>query len=238
MSDDVMDGATGDATGDTANDATNGATDAAPRFPLREEYLAFARRLRARLEARGALAPGRRTVIGVAGESGSGKSITAVALAQVCAEAGIASATLHQDDYFRLPPRTNHEHRRASLAHVGPHEVELDRLAAQIAAFRAGEVAVEGPLVDYPNDRFVSQRHVFAGRALLIVEGTYVLRLPDLDVRLFLEATHEHTRDRRRRRARDLHEPFVDEVLAIEHALIAPQRDLADLVIAEDFTIR
>jgi hypothetical protein len=65
-----------------------------------------------------------------------------------------------------------------------------------------------------------------------------VLTLDALDVRVFLEATHADTRARRQRRARDADDPFVERVLAIEHALIAPQAARADLLVARDFTIR
>jgi uridine kinase len=45
-----------------------------------------------------------RTVIAVAGESGSGKSVTAIDLAAVLNRAGIGAAIIHQDDYFIRPP--------------------------------------------------------------------------------------------------------------------------------------
>jgi hypothetical protein len=83
----------------------------------------------------------------------------------------------------------------------------------------------------------VTQRHDFSPLAVLVVEGTYVLGLADLDVRVFLAATHVDTAERRRARGRDHHEPFVDVVLGIEHALIAPQAASADVVIDRDFRI-
>jgi hypothetical protein len=63
----------------------------------------------------------------------------------------------------------------------------------------------------------------FAPLQVLIVEGTYVLMLDDLDVRVFLEATHEDTHERRMARNRDIWEPIIDTILGIEHRLIAPQ---------------
>jgi uridine kinase len=48
---------------------------------------------------------------------------------------------LHQDDYFVRPPRTNHAHRVRDLRAVGPHEVDLARLAAHVAAFRGARTA-------------------------------------------------------------------------------------------------
>lgn len=177
-------------------------------------------------------------VIAVAGESGSGKTVTAVALARALEERGLETAILHQDDYFRLPPRVNHEHRRESLEHVGPHEVNLALMQQHIADFRARRSDVDAPLVDYPTDRFLTRRLDFSATGALVVEGTYVLMLDDLDARIFLEATHDDTRQRREARARDVHEPFVDDVLRLEHQLIAPQAERAELILDRDFRIR
>lgn len=178
-----------------------------------------------------------RPVVGIAGESGSGKTTAAEQLAAAAQAAGRAAVVLHQDDYFLRPPHTNHAHRCGDLSAVGPHEVDLARLARHVAEFRSGARAVSVPAVDYPGDRFVARTVDFSAAALLVVEGTYVLTLEALDARVFCAATHEQTRDRRRARNRDVDAPIVDEILAIEQALILPQRARADLVVAADFTI-
>ena len=77
----------------------------------------------------------RRVVIAVAGESGSGKSTTATRLGRALSNAGVRAGLIHQDDYFLRPPRTNHEYRLLDLAHVGPHEVNLDLLQTHLDAF-------------------------------------------------------------------------------------------------------
>ncbi len=176
-------------------------------------------------------------VIGIAGESGSGKSVTAQALAHVLDQRGHRTALINQDNYFRLPPRTNHEHRLTNLANVGPHEVDLACISAHIAAFRAGHDVSDAPLVDYPGNRFVTHKLQLSECDMLIVEGTYVLSLPDLDARVFLEATHHDTRERRRARNRDIDHPVIDDILAIEHAIIARQRAVAHVVIDRSFAI-
>jgi uridine kinase len=96
---------------------------------------------------------------------------------------------------------------------------------------------VEAPLGDYPSNTFVTQTFDFSTVGALIVEGTYVLQLDDLDARIFLEATHEDTWLRRDARARNIHEPFVDDVLRIEHRFIAPQAARADILLDRDFVV-
>jgi uridine kinase len=211
----------------------------AGRAERRPEYEALARALADLLAADFGVGPGGpRVVVGVAGESGSGKSVTAAGLARELAGRGVPAAVIHQDDYFRLPPAANHARRLLDLAHVGPHEVDLALVAEHVAAFRAGRDGVVAPLVDYPTDRFLTRRHDFSAAAALVVEGTYALLLDGLDARVFLEATHEDTRARRRARNRDPETPIEGAVLAIEHAVVARQAASADVLVGRDFTAR
>ena len=182
--------------------------------------------------------PARRLVIAVAGESGSGKSTTAMALADALQARGLATGLLHQDNYFVRPPRTNHEFRLQDLGAVGPHEVDTARIEAHIAAFRRGARAVEAPIVNYPENRFDAVTRDLSALRVLIVEGTYVLMLGDLDLRVFLEATHRDTHERRMTRNRDIYEPIIDTILDIEHQLIAPQGAHAHWLIDRDFQLR
>lgn len=189
------------------------------------------------LLAEGTLSRGR-LVIGVAGESGSGKSTAAAQLADTLNARGIATAFINQDNYFIRPPRTNHEFRLQDLGAVGPQEVQLALIDEHIAAFRAGRTDVRAPLVNYPANRFDEQTRDFSPLQVLVVEGTYVLMLEGLDVRVFLEATHADTHERRMARNRDIWEPIIDTILDIEHRLIAPQADRAHWLIDRDFHLR
>jgi uridine kinase len=179
-----------------------------------------------------------RTVIGIAGESGSGKSVTATALAAALDAVGFRAGLIHQDDYFVRPPRTNHEHRLRDLGSVGPQEVDLALVAAHVAAFRGARDDVPAPRVDYPGNQFLTHRLDFAPLAVLVVEGTYVLQLADLDVRIFLDATHHDTRARRRLRNRDIDAPVIETILDLEHAIIARQASVADILVDREFAIR
>ena len=182
-------------------------------------------------------ARGARMVVAIAGESGSGKSVTALCLARELTASGLPADVLHQDDYFHRPPATNHAHRLRDLLSVGPQEVDLALLRAHVAAFRAGANGVPTPQVDYPGNCFLTRQRDFADLALLIVEGTYVLAHVHSDIRIFLDATSDDTRERRAARNRDIDAPIVEQVLAIEHPLIAAQAELADIRIDRQFRI-
>lgn len=210
----------------------------ASRTDVRPEYVASARSLLALLDDALGLATRERPVIGIAGESGCGKSATAASLARELDAAKRPAMVLHQDDFFRLPPRANHAHREADIAWVGPKEVNLALMESAIEAFRERADDVPLPTVDYAADRFEMRPVSFGAARVLVVEGTYALLLAGLDLRVFLEATYEDTRTRRKARARDVDSPFVERVLAIEHEIVARQIAVADVVIDRAFVPR
>jgi uridine kinase len=181
-----------------------------------------------------------RYVMTVAGESGSGKSETAAALAEQLGKIGFGVAILGQDDYFALPPRANDARRRTDADWLGPHvEVRLDLLQANVDDARAGSVAIEKPSVDYDADSVTTERVQLDGVKVLIVEGTYVSLLRHVDCRVFIARNRLETLEHRRKRNRgkEVHDPFVESVLGIEHKIIAGHRALADFVVTRDFDV-
>jgi len=181
-----------------------------------------------------------RYVVTVAGESGSGKSETALALAQCFVDRGVGAIVLGQDDYFALPPRSNDARRRADPEWLGPHvEVRLDVLQANVDAVRAGAEEIEKPVVDYDADTVSTEVRSLAGVKVVIVEGTYVSLLRHVDCRVFIARSRLETLEHRRKRNRgkEVHDPFVEGLLAFEHKIIAGHRQLADFVVNRDSSV-
>ena len=81
---------------------------------FREEYFVLGKELCDRIMINSDL-PFGKIVIAVGGESGSGKSTTAVCLEREFMQNGITCISLHMDSYFKLPPKDNHKNRVASL---------------------------------------------------------------------------------------------------------------------------
>jgi len=175
----------------------------------------------------------------VAGESGSGKSETATAIAERLAEHGIASVILQQDDYFVYPPKSNDKARRKDIGWVGPQEVRLDLLDEHLRQFLAGAESIEKPLVIYEDDRIDTETLVLKDAAVAIAEGTYTTLLDNADTRIFIDRSYEDTRAHREKRKRDAAEldPFIDKVLQIEHGIISAQKARADIVIGKDYSV-
>lgn len=177
--------------------------------------------------------------ITVAGESGSGKSETATAIAEILASRGIAAVIFQQDDYFVHPPKSNDKVRRQDIGWVGPGEVRLDLLDRHLKAFLDGAPSIEKPLAIYEEDRFSDETVATAEVAVAIAEGTYTSLLDNADTRIFIARDYHETRAHREKRQRDTAEldPFIDEVLRIEHDIISGHRSRADIVIDKDYSV-
>ena len=182
--------------------------------------------------------PGRYT-ISVAGESGSGKSETATAIAEALAEHGISSAIFQQDDYFVYPPKTNDSTRRKDIGWVGPQEVRLDLLDGHLQAFLADAESIEKPLVVYETDTITSEEIAVKNVRVAIAEGTYTSLLDKVGTRIFIDRDFSETRAHREKRKRDKSElgQFIDEVLIIEHDTISLHKSRADIVINADYSV-
>jgi uridine kinase len=184
-------------------------------------------------------ASGGKYTITVAGESGSGKSETALALSDALAERNIASVIFQQDDYFVYPPKSNDQARRADIAWVGPQEVKLDLLDRDLKSFHDGAESIEKPLVIYEDDAVTSETMTLGGATIAIAEGTYTTLLKNADTRIFIDRSYEDTRAHREKRKRHASEldPFIDEVLQIEHRIISAHKAHADIVINSDYSV-
>ncbi len=175
--------------------------------------------------------------ITVAGESGSGKSETAEAIADACRAHGLEPFVLQQDDYFVLPPRSNDRRRREDISWVGTDEVRMDLLDEHLKAARRRSPGITKPLIDYEADRIGEETVDLSACDVVIAEGTYTTLLAHAEFRVFIARTRLDTLEARRERAREPIEPFLERVLEIEHRIIAPHREVADAIIDRDYEI-
>lgn len=176
-----------------------------------------------------------RFIITIAGESGSGKSEVAAALADVFSEQDISSVILQQDDYFVYPPGTNEEMRRKNIAHVGLSEVRLDLLDRNLEDILEGRSEITTPLVIFEEDRITGETTSLEGVRVVIVEGTYTTTLKNVHRRVFIDRTYIDTREKRKLRAREIQDAFLEQVLEIEHDIISSHRSRADIIITRDY---
>lgn len=174
--------------------------------------------------------------ISVAGESGAGKSEMAHEIKKVLLNNNINTKILAQDDYFVFPPKTNHQMRKYNIKQVGKYEVKLDLIDANLFSFKNKSQHIYKPLVIYDKDQITHETLNLKDIDVLITEGTYVTSLNHINKKIFIDRTYFDTKQDRDKRAREKHDPFVEEVLSIEHSIISKAKKNADIIINNDFT--
>ncbi len=178
--------------------------------------------------------------IAISGESGSGKSEMAKAIADALKSRKINAATLGQDDYFYLPPKSNDARRREESDWLGPHvEVDLRTLQVNINDARSGKKQITKPVVFYNEDKIGEEIVDLSGIQTVIAEGTYTSLLKNIDTKIFITANRLDTMQHRikRNRGNEVGDPFIEEVLKTEHKIIAGHRLLADIILTKDFEV-
>lgn len=181
-----------------------------------------------------------RYTIAIAGESGSGKSETAGAIAFELMKSGIKSVVLSQDDYFILPPKLNDIRRKTDPEWLGPHiEVNLKILDHNLRDAINGKNEIVKPLIDY-NENSVEEIKVnLDGIKVVIAEGTYTSLLKNIDTRIFIARNRLDTFEHRKKRNRgyEMHDTFTEQILITEHKIIAGHRNLADFIITKEYEV-
>jgi uridine kinase len=170
--------------------------------------------------------------VSIAGESGSGKTETANCLAALLEMEGRHCLILCQDDYFRLPPKTNYLRRRSDIEWVGLGEVRLDLMESHVRALKEyPDKPLSKPLMMF-EENLVSCEIIEPGtRNVMIVEGCYTSLVDGIDIRVFIDRNYMQTHRARKLRARDPNEAFLERVLAIEHLEISTHKSRANIVI-------
>jgi uridine kinase len=181
-----------------------------------------------------------RYTIAVAGESGSGKSETSEAIAKEFEKYGIKSVILGQDDYFVLPPKSNNAKRREDPDWLGPHvEIKLDLLDQNLKDAIQDKNEIKKPLVDYDANTIEEETISLKDIKVVIAEGTYTSLLKNVNTRIFISRNWVDTLEHRKKRNRgnEAGDPFIEQILATEHKIIAGQRHLADFVITNKYNV-
>ena len=170
--------------------------------------------------------------VSIAGESGSGKSEIANCLAALLEAEDWHCLILCQDDYFRLPPKTNYLRRKSDIEWVGLGEVRLDLIESHLRALKEHpDKPLSKPLMMF-EENLVSCEIIEPGtRNVIIVEGCYTSLVNGIDFRAFIDRDYMQTHRARKHRARDPNEAFLERVLAIEHQEISTHKSRADIII-------
>lgn len=174
-------------------------------------------------------------IIGVAGDSGSGKTTFTNAIRQIFGPDLVATITL--DDYHKFD---RDERRRRDVTPLHPEANNLTQLEADVARLKEGR-AIEKPVYNHVTGTF-DPPVPFASKKILILEGLHTLYTPTLrslmDFSVFVDPDREVKYAWKRQRDTGqrgyLSAEVSDEIARREAdytAYIEPQRCFADAII-------
>jgi len=178
-------------------------------------------------------------LISIAGESGSGKSGIAYETTSLMNKRGVKTILLQQDDYFYYPPKTNRQMREKDISVVGTNEVNLELLTEHVKKFKDLRTKkITKPLIVFDENKCEKETVSCKTAKVMIVEGTYVSLLKNIDRKIFLTETYIDTFKGRRKRARDKVDVFDKKVLEIEHKIVSGHKKLCHIIVRKDASIR
>ena len=188
-------------------------------------------------EARADLDERYRYVIGISGESGSGKSELAHALAKVLKEHHVRVKIIHTDNYYKIQPLLREEWRRnKGFDRIGLDEYDWIKIRKTIRDFKEQQECMI-PCIDLIPEQVDKLITDFSKIDLLIIDGLYAINAPDVDMRVFIDLTYLDTLQSRLERAREAQDDFLERVLEIEHRIISAHKSRADYIIDKQYRV-
>lgn len=181
-----------------------------------------------------------RMIIGISGESGSGKTELAHTIAKSLRGHGIFAKPIHTDNYYNTLPLERRAWREKEGIEnvVGYNEYLWDQIHQTISEFIAGEVS-EMPCVDLVTEQIDRLTTDFKDIDMLLVDGLYAIKADYIDLRIFIDLTYLETKEKHTKDSRG--KEVMDEVrwatLEQEHKMVEKLKPLADLLVTKNFDV-
>lgn len=181
-----------------------------------------------------------RMIIAISGESGSGKSELAHAIAKILRKEGIFAKPLHTDNYYKTHPLERREWRlRHGIENVvGYEEYDWEKINRNLDDFRNGSMS-EMPCVDLVTEQVDRLITNFGEVDMLLVDGLYAIKSDNVDLRVFIELTYLETKEKHTKDARG--KEIMDEArwatLGQEHKMVQALKPRADLLVTKEYAV-
>jgi uridine kinase len=178
-------------------------------------------------------------MVAISGESGSGKTELAHVIAKGLRKHGIMAKPLHIDNYYRIHPLERTEWRKSNGIQnvVGPGEYDWDTILRNINEFKAGTTST-GPCVDLVTEQIDQLTTDYSVIDMIIIDGLYAIKAPDVDLRIFIELTYHETKKAQVVRGKEPQNEYRMQVLEKEHQEVQKLKPTADILINMDYEVR
>lgn len=194
------------------------------------------------------IVPGKRLTIGLSGPPGAGKSEFAAVLASYFTEAQYPSYILSLDNYYHRTSEDNMQYRIELLqrsevslrSYLGSQEeLDLQRVGEITAAFKSGADTVALRHMDLLTSELLDNNRIvsLADTRLLLLEGTWSMCVPSVDLQVYIMSRPDLTLLRRVKRGREPITPELERTIALEQSKLIDLYPGADLIIHDDYFI-
>jgi uridine kinase len=177
-------------------------------------------------------------IIGISGESGSGKSELAHVIAKGLRKHGIFAKPLHIDNYYRILPLLRTEWRKSNGIEkvVGYSEYDWDTIYRNIIEFKEGKLST-GPCVDLVTEQVDQLTTDYSTVDMLIIDGLYAIKTEGVDLAVFIELTYHETKKAQVVRGKEPQNEYRMAVLEQEHKMVSALREKADILISKEYEV-
>jgi uridine kinase len=178
-----------------------------------------------------------RYVVGISGESGSGKSELAHALGKLLKDHHIRVKVIHTDNYYKIQPLLREEWRRnKGFERIGIDEYDWIKIRKTIRDFREEQECMI-PCIDLIPEQVDKLITDFSKIDLLIIDGLYAINAPDIDLRVFIDLTYHETKINQIIRMKEAMSDFRLQILEREHQAVASLKPRADLIVDKSYQV-
>jgi uridine kinase len=177
-------------------------------------------------------------IIGISGESGSGKSELAHVIAKGLRKHGIMAKPIHIDNYYRVHPLERTEWRKKNGIGnvVGYGEYDWDTIYRNIDDFKNSKKSTM-PCVDLVTEQVDELTTDFNGIDMLVVDGLYAIKTEGVDLKVFLELTYHETKKAQVVRGKEPQNEYRMAVLEQEHRMVQALKPKADILISKEYEV-
>jgi uridine kinase len=189
------------------------------------------------MEDRGTKDERYRYVVGISGESGSGKSELAHSLGLILKENYIRVKVIHTDNYYKIQPLLREEWRRSKgFDKIGIDEYDWVKIRKTLWDFKEEQECMI-PCIDLIPEQVDKLITDFSKIDLLILDGLYAIKANDIDMRVFIDLTYHETKINQIIRMKEAMTEFRLNILEHEHLAMIALKPMADLVVDKSYQV-
>ena len=178
-----------------------------------------------------------RCIVGISGESGSGKSELAHALGKLLKENNVRVKVIHTDNYYKIQPLLREEWRRnKGFDQIGIAEYDWIKIKKTIRDFKEEQECMI-PCIDLIPEQVDKLITDFSKIDLLILDGLYAINAPDIDLKVFIDLTYHETKINQIIRMKEAMSDFRLAILEKEHQAVSSLKPLADLIVDKSYQV-